>query len=125
DTGKLAYWNHIVYTFGQGVPIKAWAVQGGLLSNIPAAQSVNVEGGHSGIVSANGTSNGIVWQLQGDLSFATLQAFDAVSLRRIYAATQSGSRDALPATPHFAQLVEINGKIYIGSNSSLVVFGLL
>ena len=125
DTGSLAYWNHTVYTFGQGVPIKAWAVQGGLLSNTPAAQSVNVEGGHSGIVSANGTSNGIVWQLQGDLSFATLQAFDAVSLRRIYAATQSGSRDALPATPHFAQLVEINGKIYIGSNSSLVVFGLL
>lgn len=124
ETGSMIYWNGKLYSSGAGAPIMAWSLVNGLLSKAPLAQSVKVAGGHSPILSANGTSNGIVWQLQGSGSYA-LQAFDAITLERIYNAAQTPARDALPAFPHFAQLMEVNGKVYVGTNSSLVVFGLL
>lgn len=125
ETGSLVYWNGRVYSSGQGTPIMAWTLNNGALSSGPVAQSVWVAGGHSPVVSANGTSNAILWQLQGTGSQAVLQAFDAITLQRIYSASQSSGRDTLPAVPHFAQLMEVNGKVYVGTNSSLVVFGLL
>lgn len=105
----------------------AWSLSKGLLSTTPVAQSVKVAGGHSPVLSSNGTANDVLWQLQGSgpsTNYA-LQAFDAVTLGRIYNAGQTGGRDSLPAFPHFAQLMEVNGKVYVGTNSSLVVFGLL
>lgn len=123
-TGSLMFWNGAVYSSGAESPIMAWSLHNGLLPSTPTVQSVLVAGGHSPVLSANGNSNGIVWQLQGANSQGSLQAFDAVTLKRLYAASQSGSRDALPPVPHFAQLMEVNGKVYVGTNSSLVVFGL-
>jgi hypothetical protein len=123
---SFAYWNETVYTFGGSSSIKAWTLRGGLLPSTPTAES-NVRFGlwHSGIVSASATSNGILWQLEGPPSNAQLDAFDAITLQEIYSARQAGTRDLLPATAHFAQLMEVNGKVYVGTNSSLVVFGLL
>jgi hypothetical protein len=105
----------------------AWSLTSGLLSHAPVSESVKVTGGHSPILSANGNANGILWQLQGPgtTTNSALQAFDAMTLQRIYDAGQTAGRDSLPAFPHFAQLMEVNGKLYVGTNSSLVVFGLL
>jgi hypothetical protein len=127
ETGSLIYWNGRVYSSGTGAPIMAWSLSNGLLSTTSVAQSVKVPGGHSPVLSANGTANGILWQLQGSgtTTSSALQAFDAITLERIYNAGQTGGRDSLPAFPHFAQLMEVNGKVYVGTNSSLVVFGLL
>lgn len=127
ETGSLIYWNGRVYSSGAGAPIMAWSLNNGLLSTAPVAKSVQVAGGHSPVLSANGTANAILWQLQGSgpTTNNALQAFDAITLARIYDAAQSGGRDSLPAFPHFAQLMEVNGKVYVGTNSSLVVFGLL
>ncbi|MBZ5617020.1 MAG: hypothetical protein LAO23_23735 [Acidobacteriia bacterium] len=124
ETGSMVYWNGRVYSTGVGSPIMAWSLSNGLLSTSPVAQSVKVAGEHSPVLSANGTSDSILWQLQGS-GPNCLQAFDAITLKRIYSAAQSGGRDALPSLPHFAQLLEVNGKVYVGTNSSLVVFGLL
>lgn len=124
ETGSLVYWNGRVYSTGVASPIMAWALNNGLLSTTPIAQSHKVAGGHSPVLSANGKSDGILWQLQGAGPNA-LTAFDALTLERIYSADQSSGRDALPSLPHFAQLMEVNGKLYVGTNSSLVVFGLL
>jgi hypothetical protein len=125
ETGSLVYWNGRVFSSGQGTPIMARSLINGMLSATPVAQSVQVQGGHSPVLSANGNNNGILWQLQGSGSQPNLQAFDAMTLQRLYDAAQSSGRDALPAVPHFAQLMEVNGKVYVGTNSSLVVFGLL
>jgi hypothetical protein len=122
---SLAYWNETVYTFGQSSSIKAWALRGGLLSSTPIAESGVTDAWHSGIISANGTSNAIFWDLSGFDSSAVLQAFDANTLQQIYSAKQAGSRDLLPAAAHFAKVMEVNGKVYVGTDSSLVVFGLL
>lgn len=127
ETGSLVYWNGEVYSSGVGTPMMAWSLSNGLLSTTPVAKSLKVAGGHSPVLSANGTAKGILWQLQGSGSATNyaLQAFDAVTLERIYDAAQNAARDSLPAFPHFAQLMEVNGKVYVGTNSSLVVFGLL
>jgi hypothetical protein len=55
-----------------------------------------------------------------------LLAFDARTLVKLYGSGQArAGRDALPPVPHFANLVVANGKVYVGTNNSLVVFGLL
>ena len=91
ETGSLIYWNGKVYSSGAGAPIMAWSLNNGLLSTAPIAQSVQVTGGHSPVLSANGTANGILWQLQGPGATTNnaLQAFDAVTLHRIYDAGQT------------------------------------
>jgi hypothetical protein len=128
-TQSFTYWNETVYTFGQGrpgyLPIKAWTVRQGLLSSTPTAESNVIGAWHSGIISANGTRNAILWIVAGPLSVARLKAFDAITLQQIYSSTDAGNRDLLPAAAHFSKVMEVHGKVYVGTNSSLEVFGLL
>jgi hypothetical protein len=120
--GALAYWNDAIYTSGTGEPIKAVSLTNGLLAKAPFAQSKKVDSGHSPVISANGTTAGILWQLTGN----TLAAFDATTLVRLYMTSQAPSnRDVLPTLPHFANEIVANGKVYVGTNDSLVVYGLL
>jgi hypothetical protein len=89
---------------------------------MPLAQSKKVAAGHSPVISSNGTSAGVLWQLNG----STLAAFDASTLVMLYASTQApNERDVLPSLPHFANLMVVNGKVYVGTNNSFVVYGLL
>ena len=122
DTGALIYWNDAVYTSGASAPIKALALTKGLLSETPIAQSKITTGGHSPVISANGTTGAVLWQLTGSY----LYAFDATTLAKLYGSGEaSNNRDQVPAVPHFANLVVANGKLYVGTNNSLVVYGLL
>ena len=57
--------------------------------------------------------------LSGSGSAVSLLAFDAATLRRLYTSSQ------LPPTPHFATQMTANGKVYVGTNISVVVYGLL
>jgi len=122
---SFAYWNGTVYTSHPGWPIKAWTLSGGLLPSTPTTESNVSCFCHSGVVSANGTANAILWELDGTQSNAQLLAFDAITLQQIYSARQAGTRDLLPPAAHFAKLMEIHGKVYVGTNSTLAVFGLL
>jgi hypothetical protein len=55
-----------------------------------------------------------------------LTAFDATTLARLYDCGEAPNhRDDLPAIPHFANVVVANGKVYVGTNNSLVAYGLL
>jgi hypothetical protein len=121
ETGALIYFNNAVYTSGAGSPIKALALYNGLLAKKPFAQSKITTQGHSPIISANGTTNAVLWQVAG----STLQAFNAKTLALLYSSLQApNKRDVLPALPHFANFVVADGKLYVGTNNSLVVYGL-
>lgn len=123
ETGALIYWNGAIYASPNSAPISALALTNGVVSTTPLAQSKKVASGHSPIISSNGTSNGLLWQINGNSS---LQAFDATSMVRLYTSAQAPHyRDALPALPHFANLMVVNGKVYVGTNNSLVAYGLL
>ncbi len=122
ETGALVYWNNAIYTSADGSPIAALALTDGVLATTPFAQSIQVAAGHSPVISANKNTEGILWQING----SALTAFDASTLVRLYASFQApNNRDVLPRLPHFANLVVANGKVYLGTNDSLVVYGLL
>jgi len=120
-TGCLVYWNGMVYTTGTGYPIMGWALSNGMLSPTPVAQTPAQAGGHSPIITSAGTANGILWQINS----ANLSAYNATTLVQLYATSQTNGRDTLPPLPHFAQLMIVNGKLYIGTNSGITVLGLL
>lgn len=121
ETGCLVYWNGMVYTTGSGYPITGWALSNGMLSSTPVAQTTAQAGGHTPIITSAGTANGILWQING----TSLSAYDATTLVHLYVSSQTNGRDTLPPTPHFAQMMVVNGKLYIGTNSGITVLGLL
>ena len=122
ETGALVYWNNAIYTSANASPITAFALTNGTLGKEPLAQSKKVAGGHSPVISSNGGSAGVLWQLDG----STLDAYDSTTLVRVYESSQApNKRDVLPPLPHFANIMVANGKVYVGTNNSLVVFGLL
>ncbi len=121
ETGCLVYWNGMVYTTGTGYPIMGWALSNGLLSTAPVVQTPRQVGGHSPIITSAGTANGILWQLNG----GNLAAYNATTLINLYVTTQTNGRDTLPPLPHFAQLMAVNGKLYVSTTSGITVLGLL
>ena len=73
-----AYFNNTVYYGSVGSPIQAFTITNAKLSTSAAAQTANSFGypGATPSISANGTSNGIVWAIENS-SPAVLHAFDA------------------------------------------------
>jgi len=115
-----AYWNSKVYFSGNFNPIQAFSLGGGLLLTPPVAQSMKMPGAHSPTISANGDTNGILWIISG-----ALNAFDATTLKLLYNTRQAGTRDLLPSAANFVTQTVANGKVYVGTKQSLVVYGLL
>ncbi len=121
--GSPAYWNNTVYFAPNGSPILAYPIVGGFLGNppgTPVKTAGEYAGGHSPSISANGNNNGILWELTGQLL-----AFDATSLDLLYTTSQApGGRDKLPPIGHFVTQTVANGKVYVGTQKSLEVYGL-
>ncbi|HVI08015.1 MAG TPA: choice-of-anchor D domain-containing protein, partial [Candidatus Binatia bacterium] len=140
-----AYWqsaaNSYVYLAGttgdaaQGDYLKMYTVTGGLLSTAPVAQSTNIfPVGATPSISANGTSNGIVWAVERADSLdtrpgakaAVLYAYDATNVATmLYNSSQGGNRDQLGCGNKFQTPTIANGRVYVGTQSQLDVFGLL
>ena len=78
-------------------------------------------------VSANGTTNGIVWVLRGPTYLSPqLAAYDATQLASLYTSSAAANgRDALSPTAHFATPTIAKGRVYVGTQSQLVIYGLL
>ena len=78
----------------------------------------------SPVVSANGTANGIVWDLA--LKANQLRAYSAADLSDEIYNSSTVSADALPSSSilKFSVLTVANGDVYVGTSSSLVMFGL-
>ena len=126
--GSPAYWNGNLYWAGANDSLQAFSFDAGgsgLISTSPTSQSALIFSfpGASPTVSANGTTNGIVWA-QGS---STLYAYDATNLTNLlYTSNQAAnSRDAAGATVKFVPPVIANGKVYLGTQSALVTYGLL
>jgi Bacterial Ig-like domain (group 1) len=114
-----AYWNNTVYFAPNGLPIMAFPLSDGLLGT-PVKTSQKYPGSHSPSISANDNTNGILWALTSQLS-----AFDAVSLKLLYSSSQApNGRDTLPPVGHFATQTVINGKVFVGTQTSLEAYGL-
>jgi hypothetical protein len=127
-----AYWQEQVYYAGANAFPMQFSLQGSLISTVPIVQSTEHFGypGGTAVVSANGNSNGIVWILETD-GFSTnsavvLRAFDAASVsRELYDTSQNAARDAAGPAVKFTAPTVANGKVYVGTQTELDVYGLL
>lgn len=122
-TGTPVYWNNSVYFTAESSPVSAYAVNNGLLVSPPFAQSVQVGGGGHAIITSDGSSNGVIWFINGG---AGMWAMDAITLQKLYTTDDAANgRDTMPPLAHFATLVAADGKVFVGTQNSLVVYGLL
>ena len=130
--GVPAYWNNNIYITGQNYPLSQFTIANGSasISTPQAAKSNNTfpPRGATPVVSASGTTNGIVWIL--DLTAwstngpAILDAYDATNVSNLlFSSPSSGSGAAGPAVKFTIPTVA-NGKVYIGGQQTLTVFGL-
>jgi hypothetical protein len=123
-----AYFNGAVYYGPYNGALSAFAVQGAKLSATPAA-STAVRFAYPGTapaVSANGAGNGIVWAHENS-NPAVLHAYDAANLaHELYNSSQAANgRDQLGAGNKFITPMIADGKVFVGTQSGVAVFGLL
>jgi len=120
------FWNNIVYFSGKSDGLKAFSLTNGLLSSSPIKQTVSLSVAGIPSISANGSTNGIVWHiLSTPQKNGALVAFDAITLHELYDTQMLGSRDAVGPIPHFITPTIANGKVYVGTQSQVQVYGLL
>jgi hypothetical protein len=122
-----AYFNGTVYYGSVGVSIQAFAITNARLSTSATAHTANSFGypGATPSISANGTSNGIVWAVE-NASAAVLHAYDAGTLNELYNSNQAASgRDQFGPGNKFITPMIANGKVYVGTSTGVGVFGLL
>jgi len=125
--GAPAYFNQTVYFSAANDVLKAFSISAGRLAATPSARASQVFGypGAVPTISANGTSNGIVWLLEGGTG-GTLHAYDAANVAiELYNSQTNASRDSLGSFVRFTIPTVANAKVYVGTANSVAVFGLL
>ncbi|MEM5372627.1 pyrrolo-quinoline quinone [Paraburkholderia azotifigens] len=125
--GSPAYFNGTVYYGALNDNIKALPVTNALLATVAASKSPTTFAypGAVPAISANGTSNAILWAAENGTTGA-LHAYDATSLgRELYNSNQAGTRDQWGAGNKFITPMISRGKVYVGATNGVAVFGLL
>lgn len=137
-----AYWNMSVYIGAAGDNLKMFAIEDGLLRNVPVSMSPDrfPWPGVTPSISASGASNGIVWAVDsGDVTNtpAVLYAFDAGDLSHVlYKSTGTldderrgiaapDGRDTMTIGRRFAVPTVYGGKVFVAARTTLHVFGAL
>ena len=124
-----AYWNGFVYQSSDNGPLIVFTVTDGMLSTFPIART-NVTFTYHGatpVVSSNGSENGIVWILlngNGQGPPTVLYAFRATDLTELYNSSQMAGDTAGPGVK-FAVPTVANGRVYVGTQTELDVYGIL
>jgi hypothetical protein len=121
------YFNNTVYLGGITNSIMAFPIANAKLATAPSSQTVNQfhYPGAMPVISASGTTNAIVWAVENSTN-GILYAYDATNLAtKLYDSTQAANgRDTFAPNKYMTPMVT-NGKVYVGTPNSVVVFGIL
>jgi hypothetical protein len=128
--GSPAYFNNTVYMFAIRDGLKAYSLTNGQLAL--SGQSPIIAGypGATPSISANGgdPSTAIVWALQTDQfetgGPAVLRAYQATNVARELYNSSQNPQDAPGPAVKFTVPTIANGKVYVGTQDRLSVFGL-
>jgi outer membrane protein assembly factor BamB len=128
--GSPAYFNGVLYYAADGDSLKAFPITNAhVATSAFSASSVHFpHPSATPTISANGTQNGIVWALEaGTNSPAVLHAYDPANLaHEFYNSNQAASsRDSFGNGNKFIAPLVVNGKVYVGTQNGVAVFGLL
>ncbi len=118
--GSGAFFNNTFYMCSGGDFLRAYPLSNGQLG-ASAMGKFSYTSPCVPIVSSNGGSDGIVWTLDRS---NTLRAYDANNIsNEIYDSAMNPSRDALGTYVKYSVPTIINGRVYAGTQNSIVVFG--
>ncbi len=127
EYGMPAYFNGTVYIGAMADGIRAYRVTNARLSEAPVSQTAHPFGypGTTPSISADGAAHGIVWAIELR-DTAVLHAYDAGDLRReLYSSDQApGGRDGIGPGIKFSVPTIANGRVFVGTQSGVAVFGL-
>jgi hypothetical protein len=123
-----AYFNGTVYYGPNRGSLYAFRISNATLATSASSSSATAFGypGTSPVISANGTNNGIVWTLQ-NAAPAALYAYDAANIgHQLYDSNQAANgRDQFGAGNKFIAPTVADGKVFVGTQAGVAVFGLL
>jgi chitodextrinase len=136
-----AFWQNWLYIGGVGQALEAFALNPSTSQfNTAATSHSSASFGFPGTtpsVSSSGTTNGIVWALDTNNTTAAnasgvdgpavLHAYDALNLgtELYHSDATSGGANAAGNAVKFCVPTIANGKVYVGTQAELTVFGLL
>jgi hypothetical protein len=127
EFGKPSYFNNTVYYGAVGDTLKAFPITNATLARTPASQSPTnfAYPGTTPSISANGNTNGIVWAVENG-NTGVLHAYDATNVgKEFYNSNQaSNARDHFADNKFITPMIA-NGRVYVGTPTSVAVFGLL
>jgi hypothetical protein len=129
--GQPAYWNGNFYTVIVGDFLRQYPIANAAIATSSASNSSNAFSyrGATPVVSASGTTNGIVWVVDDGAykagGAAILDAYDATNVSsQLFSSPASGTGSSAP-TVKFAVPLVANGKVYVVGQYAFTVFGLL
>ncbi len=135
--GSPAYWNGNIYFWPAGSNAQQFSITNGQLSTSPVATgpdpgapSTDIFEGSTPSVSANGTSNGIVWFNDWANSVGgptqVLYAYNATKISTLlWSSAQNPVRDGAGPTQKFSVPTVADGRVYLASRNQIQVYGLL
>jgi hypothetical protein len=119
-----AFFNGVLYYAGINDPLKAFTVSNGAMSTTPT-QGTTTFGfpGTTPSISANGTSNGIVWTICH--SPAQLRAYSVSNFANPIWTSDlaASSRDSLDSASKFSVPTIADGQVFVGTSTALIAFG--
>jgi hypothetical protein len=135
--GSPAYWNGNVYFWPAGSNAQQFSITNGKLSTSPVATgqdpgapSTDIFEGSTPSVSANGSTNGIVWfndwanSVGGPIQ--VLYAYNASNISTLlWSSTQNPVRDAAGPTQKFSVPSIADGRVYLANRNQIAVYGLI
>jgi hypothetical protein len=123
-----AYFNGAVYYGPTAAALVAFTLRNAQLASTPSSATTNVFSypGTSPALSANGSSNGIVWAHE-NAEPAVLHAYDAGNLgHELYNSSQAaGGVDQFGAGNKFITPMIADGRVFVGTQNGVAEFGLL
>ncbi len=124
--------NQIYYVEGYGGTAKTFSIASASMSNSPTSRSGDTFAfaGSTPSISANGTQDGIVWDVDRGTNQLRAYSSDSYATELYNSAQAAGNRDALGAAVKFQVPSVANGHVYVASgtgapNNFINVYGLI
>lgn len=125
DFSTPAYFNGRVYVNDVDAQLKSMTVNGGLSDPDQQTSATYDYPGVTPSISANGVNNGIVWIISRNDGRAVLQAFYASNLSKRIFSSDTNRADRAGGYVKFSVPTIGDGKVFVGGQGRLDVYGLL
>ena len=128
------FWNGAIYVAPANGALQSFPMSAGVLGTTPSAQSLEMFGqqGATPVLSSNGSTDAVLWLIDASGALYTpntaaiLRAYDPTDLsKEIYDSKLNTTRDTAGLAVKFSIPTVANGKVYVGTQTELDVYGLL